>query len=97
MERQFYVYILANKKNGTLYTGMTGDLIRRVWEHKTEAVEGFTKKYQVKTLVYFEVHQDHEEALKREKKLKKWLRQWKLNIIHQMNPEWKDLYETVCQ
>jgi len=97
MEKQFFVYILASKKNGTLYVGTTQGLAKRTWEHKNEVVEGFTKKYDVKTLVYYEVLNDYEEALKREKKLKKWPRQWKLNVINDMNPEWKDLYESICQ
>lgn len=97
MEKRFYVYIMTNKKNGTLYVGTTRDLIKRIWEHKTEAVEGFTKKYGLKTLVYYETLNDYEEALKREKKIKKWPRQWKLNIINDMNPKWNDLYTAVCQ
>ena len=97
MEKQFDVYILTNKKNGTLYTGTTRELVKRTWDHKTEAVEGFTKKYGLKMLVYYEVLSDYEEALKREKKLKKWPRQWKLNIINEMNPKWEDLYESICQ
>ncbi len=92
-----YVYILANKKNGTLYTGMTQNLIKRVWKHKSEVVEGFTKTYGLKTLVYYEVLDDFEETLKREKKLKKWPRQWKLNVIQKMNPRWEDLYESICK
>jgi putative endonuclease len=93
----YYVYIMSNKKNGTIYVGMTQSLAKRAWEHKNEVVEGFTKKYGVKTLVYYEVHDGYEEALSREKKLKKWPRQYKLNIINDMNPHWKDLYESVCQ
>lgn len=94
---QHYVYILTNKKNGTLYIGMTTNLAKRTWEHKNEAVEGFTKKYELKILVYYEVLDGYEEALNREKKLKKWSRQWKLNIINDMNPKWNDLYEHICQ
>ena len=97
MEKQFYVYIMANKKNGTLYIGMTSDLVKRTWEHKNEVVEGFTQKYQLRILVYYEVLQDYEEALKREKKLKKWAREWKLDLINKMNPEWRDLYEDICK
>lgn len=82
---QHYVYILTNKKNDTLYIGMTKHLAKRTWEHKNEAVEGFTKKYGLKILVYYEVLNSYEEALNREKKLKKWPRQWKLNIINDMN------------
>jgi putative endonuclease len=96
-EKLFYVYILTNKQYGTLYIGMTENLPKRIWEHKNEVVEGYTKKYQTKTLVYFEVLNDFEEALKREKKLKKWPRQWKLNIINEANKDWKDLYEAICQ
>lgn len=97
MVKQFYVYILANKTNGTLYVGVTSDLVKRTWEHKTEITGGFTKKHKLKTLVYFEVFSDPENAIKREKKIKKWPRQWKLNIINNLNPEWNDLYETICQ
>jgi putative endonuclease len=97
MEKQFYVYILTNKKNGTLYIGKANDLVRRTWEHKNEVVEGFTQKYKLKMLVYYEVLYDHEEALKREKKLKKWPREWKLNLINGMNPEWRDLYDDICK
>jgi putative endonuclease len=97
MEKQFYVYILTNKKNGTLYIGAARGLIKRTWDHKTEAVKSFTKKYGLKMLVYYEILNDYEEMLKREKKLKKWPRQWKLNLINEMNPEWEDLYEDICQ
>jgi putative endonuclease len=97
MEKQYYVYIVANKKNGTLYIGAARGLVKRIWDHKTEAVDGFTKKYGLKTLVYYEILNDYEEALKREKKLKKWPRQWKLNLINEMNPKWEDLYEKICQ
>ena len=97
MGRQYYVYIVTNKVNGTLYTGMTDSLIRRTWEHQTEAAEGFTKKYGCKILVYYEVADSKESALRREKTIKKWPRKWKLNAINEMNPEWNDLYEYVCQ
>lgn len=96
IEKNFYVYILASRKNSTLYIGMTENLPKRTWEHKNEAVEGFTKKYGVKTLVYYEVSGDYEEALKREKKLKKWPRQWKMNVINEMNPKWEYLHESIC-
>jgi putative endonuclease len=96
MEKQYYVYILASKRNGTLYTGMTSDLMKRVWQHKNRMVGGFTKKYHVMLLVYFEVHRHAEEALKREKQIKKWKRTWKLKLIEERNPNWEDLYEAIC-
>ena len=88
----FYVYILASKKNGTLYTGVTKDLVRRVWEHKNDLAEGFTKKYGVHTLVYYEAVEDIASAIEREKQVKKWSRYWKIKLIEEDNPEWKDLY-----
>ncbi|MHB1686411.1 MAG: GIY-YIG nuclease family protein [Ignavibacteriaceae bacterium] len=90
--KQYYVYILASKKNGTLYIGVTNDLIRRIYEHKQGVIEGFTKKYKVHNLVYFEVTNDVNAAIKREKAMKKWNRKWKIELIEKMNPEWKDLY-----
>lgn len=87
----YYVYILASKRNGTLYTGVTSDLAKRVYEHKHDLVEGFTKRYQVHALVYFEQADDVYAALAREKKLKKWRRVWKLALIEKVNPQWKDL------
>jgi putative endonuclease len=92
MEKEFYVYILANKRNGTLYPGVSSDLIKRIWQHKNELLEGFTKKYTVKNLVYYEVHNNIENALNREKRIKKWRRAWKLKLIEENNPEWQDLY-----
>jgi putative endonuclease len=91
-ERQYYVYILASKRNGTLYIGVTGNLIKRIYEHKNNLVEGFTKKYKIHLLVYYESTNDVRSALSREKQLKKWNRRWKLRIIEEFNPEWKDLY-----
>jgi len=93
--RKGYVYILASKRNGTLYTGVTSDLAKRVYEHKNNLVDGFTKKYNVHSLVYYEVHEDIEEAILREKQIKKWNRKWKLRIIEEMNPEWRDLYQEI--
>lgn len=87
----FFVYILASKRNGALYVGMTDDLSRRIWEHQTGAFPGFTKKYGVKMLVWFEVHETRESAFIREPQIKKWERTWKLHLIEEMNPEWKDL------
>ena len=95
MEKQFYIYILASKKNGTLYIGITSDLIRRIWEHKNNVVKGFTKKYSVHTLVYYEVHPTFETAVQREKNLKKWKRAWKIKLIEEKNSEWRDLYPDI--
>jgi len=90
---QYYVYILANKRNGTLYTGVTSDLIKRVYDHKNDLADGFTKKYGIHQLVYFEQAGDVNSAIAREKQLKNWHRQWKLDLIEEKNPEWKDLYQ----
>jgi putative endonuclease len=87
----FYVYILASCRNGTLYIAMTDDLLRRVWEHQTGAAAGFSRKYGVKMLVWFERHESRESAFLRERQLKKWNRRWKLELIEQSNPDWKDL------
>jgi putative endonuclease len=89
----YYVYILANKKNGTLYVGVTNNLLKRVYEHRNDLIKGFTKKYQVHRLVYYERTNGIEDALNREKKLKRWKRKWKLELIEKENPEWVDLYE----
>jgi putative endonuclease len=91
--KQPCVYILASKRNGTLYTGVTSNVIKRVWEHKNDCVEGFTKKYGVHQLVYFEFHDDMLSAITREKQIKKWNRAWKLRLIEEGNPDWKDLYD----
>ena len=92
---QYYVYILASKRNGTLYTGVTSDLVKRCYEHKQDMVEGFTKRYQVHTLVYYEVHNDVNEAINREKQIKKWNRSWKIRSIEERNPQWRDLYDDI--
>ena len=97
MPEQFYVYILASKRNGTLYTGVTNDLLRRVNEHKSGAVEGFTKKYVVHRLVWYEVADTALAAITREKQLKKWNRAWKVQLIEKTNPEWHDLYDEITQ
>ena len=89
----YYIYILANKRNGTLYIGVTNNLIKRVYEHKSDMVDGFTKKYGVHRLVYYEQSEDVKSAIEREKRLKAWKRQWKLRLIEEMNPEWNDLYD----
>ena len=93
--KQPCVYIMASKRNGTLYTGVTGNLIKRVWEHKNNLVEGFTKRYSVHKLVYFEQHEDMISAITREKRIKKWNRAWKIRLIEQQNPEWNDLYDSL--
>lgn len=93
--KNYYVYILSSKRNGTLYVGSTSDLIKRVFEHKSKFIAGFTAKYNVSKLVYFEEHDSYVEAARREKRLKNWCRQWKLNLIEEKNPQWDDLYETL--
>ncbi|HWR81892.1 MAG TPA: GIY-YIG nuclease family protein [Candidatus Deferrimicrobium sp.] len=95
MSKKGYVYILASKRNGTLYVGVTSDLVRRVHEHKHDISDGFTKKYQVHHLVYFEDHDDIRYAIEREKQLKRWKRKWKLELIEQVNPGWEDLYDKI--
>ena len=90
--KKYYVYILASKRNGTLYIWVTNDLIRRVYEHKNDLTDGFTKKYGVHLLVYFEQYYDIVHAIQSEKRLKKWNRQWKIELIEKENPEWNDLY-----
>ena len=90
-EKQYYVYLLASKRYGTLYTGVTSDLAKRIYEHKEGLVQGFTKKYNINQLVYYEVHSDIYEAITREKQIKKWNRQWKINLIEQDNPQWLNL------
>jgi len=89
---RYFVYILASRRRGTLYIGMTNDLIRRVYEHRTNAVPGFTKRYGVHRLVYFEEYSDIENALNREKQLKRWNRKWKVALVEGWNPDWVDLY-----
>ena len=97
--KQPAVYILANKKNGTLYTGVTSDLVKRVWQHKNNLVEGFTKKYNVHKLVWYEIHESMISAIAKEKAIEKaiknWKRQWKVNAISEFNPDWKDLYTQI--
>lgn len=91
-DHAYYVYILASQRNGTLYVGVTNDLIRRVQEHREGLVPGFTKRYGVKLLVYFEAHQEITEAILREKRIKRWQRNWKLQLIEGQNPQWLDLW-----
>ena len=91
----YFVYIMASKKNGTLYIGMTNDLVRRVYEHKSGITVGFTRKYSVHTLVYYEQTDDVYSAIQREKQLTKWYRKWKIELIERSNPEWRDLYDEI--
>jgi putative endonuclease len=88
-----YVYILANRAYGTLYVGVTSDLARRVWEHREHLVAGFTAKHRIHHLVWYELHDSIEAAITREKQIKEWHRAWKINLIQEMNPEWRDLYD----
>ncbi|HXS41269.1 MAG TPA: GIY-YIG nuclease family protein [Stellaceae bacterium] len=92
-QKQPCVYILASRRNGTLYIGVTSNVAQRTWQHRTEAVEGFTRNYHVHMLVYLEFHATMEAAIIREKQLKKWRRQWKLQLIERDNPSWRDLYD----
>jgi putative endonuclease len=94
--RSYYVYILASKIGGTLYIGVTNDLIRRVAEHRLKLAEGFTKRYDVARLVYFECFDEIEQAIHREKRLKKWPRAWKISLIEKDNPDWNDLYPGIA-
>ena len=96
MEKLSYIYILANTFNGTLYIGVTSNLIQRVWQHKNNITSGFTEKYNVKCLVHYEQYFDISEAIHRETQLKKWPRKWKLQLINKQNPTWKDLYNEIC-
>ena len=91
--KNYYVYLVTNKLHGTLYIGITDNLVRRGDEHRNGLIDGFTKKYNLKRLVYFEVFNYVEDAIHREKRLKKWNRQWKIELIEKVNPEWTDLYE----
>ena len=96
MEHGGYVYVMASRRNGTIYIGVTTDLARRAWEHREGLIEGFTKKYNCKMLVWFERHDTIEAAIVREKQMKEWQRAWKLRQIEEMNPDWNDLFELVC-
>jgi putative endonuclease len=95
--KQPCVYLLASKRNGALYIGVTSNLVQRVWQHKHKMVDGFTKEYNVHNLVWFEIHETMESAIAREKALKGWKRAWKIALIEKMNPEWKDLYESLLE
>ena len=93
--KNYYVYILASKKNGTLYIGVTNNLLKRVKQHKQRSIEGFTRKYNVDKLVYFEQTENVHLAIQREKQLKKWNRKWKMRLIEEFNPEWQDLFKEI--
>ena len=95
MNKQPAVYILANKRNGTLYVGVTSDLIKRIWQHKNNVVKGFTERYSIHQLVWYELHETMESAIRKEKMLKNWKRVWKLELIERSNPNWHDLYGTI--
>ena len=95
MAKHFFVYLLASERNGTLYVGVTSDLVKRVWQHKEGDVEGFTRKYGVKSLVWFEPHVSADSAITREKQIKRWKRLWKIELIEGSNPYWNDLYPSI--
>jgi len=94
--KRFFIYILASQRNGTLYVGSTSNLIQRIWQHKSNTFSGFTSKYRIYQLVYYEEHQTIVEMVRRERRLKSWCRSWKLNLIEQFNPTWRDLYAEIC-
>ena len=96
MGKSSYVYILASEPYGTLYIGVTSHLVKRIWQHREGVVEGFSKQYGVKRLVWFEVHSEIVQAITREKQIKKWNRNWKVNLIQEMNPDWRDLYDEIA-
>jgi len=97
MMKNYFIYIVTNKSRGTLYIGMTNNLLRRGYEHRKGLIDGFSKKYNLKRLVYFEVFNSVEDAIQREKRLKKWSRLWKINLIEKANPNWDDLYEQLVK
>ncbi len=92
-----FVYLLTNRPNGTLYVGVTSDLVRRVWEHREGVVEGFTRRYRLKSLVYFEHYDEIATAIQREQTMKHWPRAWKVRLIHAANPDWRDLYDEIVR
>ena len=91
----YFVYLITNKRYGTLYVGVTRDLVKRIYEHRSKFVEGFTKRHDLRRLVWYEAHEDVTAAIVREKLIKKWHRDWKINLIQAMNPEWNDLYDKI--
>jgi putative endonuclease len=96
MDKNSYVYIMASSMYGTLYTGVTSNLVRRVWQHREGVVDGFTREYKVKLLVWFELHSDIYAAITREKQIKQWRRSWKIELIQKTNPLWRDLFPDIC-
>jgi putative endonuclease len=92
----YYVYILASRKDGAIYVGITNDIVRRIYEHRTKAAPGFTSKYNITRLVWLEIYEDPISAISRERELKKWKRAWKVQLIEGQNPQWEDLYESIC-
>ena len=92
----YYVYILASRKDGAIYVGITNDIVRRIYEHRTKAAPGFTSKYNIARLVWLEIYEDPISAISRERELKKWKRAWKVQLIEGQNPQWEDLYESIC-
>ncbi|MBP5364262.1 MAG: GIY-YIG nuclease family protein [Alphaproteobacteria bacterium] len=96
-QKSYYVYIMASGRNGTLYVGVTNDIARRAYEHKTHSVPGFTKKYNVDKLVYYECFADIKDAIAQEKRLKRYARNWKKDLIEKNNPEWRDLFDTLME
>ena len=95
-EKQYFVYILASQYKGTLYVGVTSNIVRRVYEHKEKQADSFTKKYDISILVYYEIFKDIENAIIREKQIKNWKRDWKIELIEKSNPDWQDLYHSIC-
>lgn len=93
----YWVYIVTNRKDGVLYTGVAGDLVRRIWQHRQGEADGFTKQYNLKRLVWFETHLDVTEAIRREKQIKRWRRDWKIELIEKDNPDWDDLFEALAR
>jgi putative endonuclease len=96
MLMNYYVYILASRKDGAIYVGSTSDVVRRIYEHRTKGTKGFTSKHNITRLVWFETYDDPVSAISREKELKKWKRSWKIQLIETENPQWEDLYESIC-
>ncbi len=95
MEKNSFVYMLASQRNGTIYVGVTSDMVKRVWQHKNDFIDGFTKQHGVHMLVWFERHENMESAITREKRIKAWKRLWKLNLIESENPDWNDLFDQI--
>ncbi len=97
MEKQPAIYMLTNRRDGVLYIGVTSNLLKRIWEHKNNIVDGFSKRYNAHKLVWYELHPTMDSAIVREKRLKNWKREWKISLIEQTNPQWNDLYDGICE